>query len=382
MYKRTLFIKIFPYLLSIIAVMITVFTLEFILSKTYSKEIELNWQTNSTSGNDSTFRLDSDLIYSLKPNAHSYWETDEFIESVSINSIGLRNQEIDQNDKFNVLVLGDSFTFGHGVSLEASYPKRLEKLIKDAGLKNVQVINAGIKGYNLEQEYRFFTERLSSIKPKLLIITLGRGDYDWSDYPLYAVKNNQLEKLKATRTWLYIQAYLYNIAPDWLRKSFLFRYFLISLAGKNYYNLNPFSTDKITTPKSNDEFISMSLLLLNNLKEKCEENGCHILVVIAPFDTMGEFNEKSEFNSKYGSLSQFKVLLKNNRIDFVDSNQIEYIDEKNEELVPEQLDFKWNQFSFKNDTHLTEEGNLLFALIVKKYLIENYLLPLNSIEKK
>src|SRR5687767_1828066 len=50
---------------------------------------------------------------------------------VSINSLGMRDREVDAHpapDEFRILVMGDSFAFGLGVSYEDSIPQQLEKM--------------------------------------------------------------------------------------------------------------------------------------------------------------------------------------------------------------------------------------------------------------
>jgi hypothetical protein len=63
---------------------------------------------------------------------------------VSTNSMGLRGPEMDNpKDKFRIVCVGDSVTFGWGVSYEESYPARLERSLADQGY-DVEVVNAGV----------------------------------------------------------------------------------------------------------------------------------------------------------------------------------------------------------------------------------------------
>jgi hypothetical protein len=62
----------------------------------------------------------------------------EFTTTVSINSDGFRGPELHEVGEPRVLVLGDSFTFGHGVNDKEAYPWLLDSL-----LVGVEVINAG-----------------------------------------------------------------------------------------------------------------------------------------------------------------------------------------------------------------------------------------------
>jgi lysophospholipase L1-like esterase len=68
-----------------------------------------------------------------------------------------------------VLVLGDSFTFGWGVLDEQPYPQRTEKLLRAQGLE-VEVINAGIPGYNTEQEAVLLDELMPRYQPDQVVL--------------------------------------------------------------------------------------------------------------------------------------------------------------------------------------------------------------------
>jgi hypothetical protein len=68
-----------------------------------------------------------------------------------------------------VLVLGDSFTFGWGVLDDEPYPQRTEQLLRARGL-DVEVINAGIPGYNTEQEAALLDELMPRFQPDQVVL--------------------------------------------------------------------------------------------------------------------------------------------------------------------------------------------------------------------
>jgi lysophospholipase L1-like esterase len=47
-----------------------------------------------------------------------------------------------------IICIGDSVTYGHGVSSEESYPARLEQLLKAGGGESIRVMNRGVTGWN------------------------------------------------------------------------------------------------------------------------------------------------------------------------------------------------------------------------------------------
>src|SRR5262245_36014013 len=63
-----------------------------------------------------------------RPNASGFFRNSEFTMEVRINSTGQRDREFPlakPAGTYRVVVLGDSFTFGHGVAADETYVKRL-----------------------------------------------------------------------------------------------------------------------------------------------------------------------------------------------------------------------------------------------------------------
>jgi lysophospholipase L1-like esterase len=102
---------------------------------------------------------------------------------VHSNALGIRNPEVASertSGSYRIVALGDSHTFGYGVSEEQTYPRLLEnRLRKSAPGQSVDVINAGIEALSVEQEVQLFEERLVPLKPDLVILT-----YYWNDMPM------------------------------------------------------------------------------------------------------------------------------------------------------------------------------------------------------
>lgn len=101
---------------------------------------------------------------------------------VRSNSLGIRNAEIpvEPHDRYRIVVLGDSHTFGFGVIEEQTWPRLLERSLRDrTGDRQVEVINAGIEGLAIEQEIQFFQDCFVTLKPNLVILT-----YYWNDMPM------------------------------------------------------------------------------------------------------------------------------------------------------------------------------------------------------
>ncbi len=134
------FKQVFLYLfLSCISTILSLLVLENILQIVYKKNLPNQlWRTGSI------YQSDKELIYSLKPNTDSIWKTSEFNQIVHINNMGFRRLEntdlYKPKNSYRIIMVGDSFTFGHGLSYQNTYPFIIERSIKSNYLiNNVEV---------------------------------------------------------------------------------------------------------------------------------------------------------------------------------------------------------------------------------------------------
>ena len=114
---------------------------------------------------------------------------------VRLNSHGLRDDEVpytSPGDEKRILVLGDSVTFGWGVSQGESFSDRLEVLLRERTGQGWQVINAGVNGYNTRQEADFLRIEGMRYSPDYLLLVYVSNDVDpvfdpnattWRRYP-------------------------------------------------------------------------------------------------------------------------------------------------------------------------------------------------------
>ena len=96
--------------------------------------------------------------------------------------------------KKRILVIGDSFTFGDGVSDEETYSSYLERL-----LGNAEVINMGVHGYGHDQMLIYLKEEGVKYSPDVVILgfiddDMTRNLFYFRDFakPVYALKNGGL----------------------------------------------------------------------------------------------------------------------------------------------------------------------------------------------
>jgi len=108
----------------------------------------------------------------FEPRSKIKFQTVEFDYVAEINAMGLRDREIgaDKAGNYRVLCVGDSWTFGWGVNIEESWPKKLELFLKRRGIKHIEVINCGQPG-RYSTTYRTNMEKLlPALKPDLVLL--------------------------------------------------------------------------------------------------------------------------------------------------------------------------------------------------------------------
>lgn len=166
---------------------------------------------------------DGELIYFPKPGATKIFKTPEFTEHVRINSLGLRDDEIQDRSQFDfrIVIIGDSMTFGHGVQMQEAFPNVLEALYRERDEdRRVDVVNAGVKGYGTDQYYALFQKRLRRLRPDLLIVAFYQNDLaDNILHPLFKLEGGQLIPVDPTEDELYRIGRVNELLPGFLRST-------------------------------------------------------------------------------------------------------------------------------------------------------------------
>ena len=112
------------------------------------------------------------LAYELAAN-RSGFEKDALLET---NSHAMRDTEPladDTESLFRIVVLGDSFTFGWGVSGEYTYPNVLERLLNestDVPPYRYDVLNLGVSAYSTQDEAIVLEHVGLRWKPRVVIV--------------------------------------------------------------------------------------------------------------------------------------------------------------------------------------------------------------------
>ena len=84
---------------------------------------------------------------------------------VETNSDGLRDREypVERSDKYRIIFLGDSLTFGWGAEREDTFEYLLEERLSQT--HNAEILNFGIGNYNTVQQVNLFEEKGLKYRP-------------------------------------------------------------------------------------------------------------------------------------------------------------------------------------------------------------------------
>ncbi len=153
--------------------------------------------------------------YRLKPGGVGHYQMDI---TAAANSRGHRDVEVTLAKPagvFRILVLGDSFTVGANVRQEEAYPKVLEKKLRSIYGPHIQVINAGVGGWDPFQYAQYFEHYGYQFEPDLILIGFFVGNDTYSDLNSAerlgtAIHGHILRKEAAARPFIKLQVFLYE----------------------------------------------------------------------------------------------------------------------------------------------------------------------------
>ena len=131
--------------------------------------------------------------YVMEPNRTVKFVKDEFRTEIRTNSYGLRDDEPASVNDERILLLGDSFTFGHGVEHLETFGYILEDSLSRSLQQDVDIINAGHNGYDTRRELAYLKEHGLKFRPSMIMVGFvindvlsNSGEYFFSPIPLGA----------------------------------------------------------------------------------------------------------------------------------------------------------------------------------------------------
>jgi lysophospholipase L1-like esterase len=115
------------------------------------------------------FEADPDTGFRLEPGGVATFANGA---RAAANSQGLRNREVGPKPRgsFRILALGDSLTVGAGVEQDEAYPQVLERILARRVSRPIEVVNAGVGGWDPFQYAQYFAREGLSFEPDLVLV--------------------------------------------------------------------------------------------------------------------------------------------------------------------------------------------------------------------
>jgi lysophospholipase L1-like esterase len=117
------------------------------------------------------------LLYEIRPSMPEMIIGSNWVKT---NSQGMRDRELlaaDTPGLTRIAVLGDSFAFGFGVTLDETFTEVLEVQLNAAGDgRRYEVLNFGVPGYSTEEEAAVLEHKALAFDPKVVVVAYVLND--------------------------------------------------------------------------------------------------------------------------------------------------------------------------------------------------------------
>jgi len=217
---------------------------------------------------------DANLGWRMKP----LYQT----EGVRHNSKGFRggHEYTKQPEGIRIFTIGDSYTYGLGVYDEYTFTSLLD------GMVGVEVINAGVNGYGIDQAYLMWEQEGKRLNPSIVILGYFIDDFHRNAHPVHGKPKPYFIYDKNT------QNFIIKGVPVPDKMSLLERGELELYSGLRVFRIFPWLKRGIQKRFSSNgdsglydyggllQKAQLNEYILKNLNDSVTESGARLLVVI------------------------------------------------------------------------------------------------------
>jgi hypothetical protein len=221
------------------------------------------------------------------------------------NSLGLRGQEIDRTDKARerVLFLGDSFTYGVGVSDEETFAAQVGQVLK-AQKDGLELVNAGNPGSGTDYALKFYRTLGTALRPRLVALFFFASCFERNEWAKYYAVNEQggiqetsLQNSVGSRKQLLSGNKFYNWLISWSHTANLLKQFAIYLLLQGRLPGDSATTAVVShirnNGSSNEANIRITGILLGALRDAVVADKADFIVFyVPPRENVAFFREK------------------------------------------------------------------------------------------
>ena len=309
---------------------------------------EQNHMSQYREWHDPNTKFDSELGWVPNENASIISFENKTISS---NADGFRSEPVNHSKKQIVLV-GDSITWGYGVSNNETVSYYLGQIMR-ANAEGLQVLNLGVSGYGLDQDYLYLKRKINETEPAWIIVIIFAGNdrnetstsamYD-RNKPLLVVNDGKLDNVIGK-----ISRYdCFNL--------FSHSYFVSRI--RYLKSLESTLCHQVTL---NDEQTTATITkIFEGFDSISKENNAKLLFVISP--------ALEDFHSVHPVKVEYFAKMLGTKYQYL--NYLEYV--KENRINPDKLYLLAQPDNQWNDTaHYNPGGNKILAEAIYQTLLEN-----------
>jgi len=293
--------------------------------------------------------------YTLRPYFQGRLINDmgDFDVPVLINSMGMRDRVLERRPDpkaYNILVLGDSNTFGEGVSWDRTYCALLEKELSRPG-RPVKVWNGGVPAYSVGQMRERLDRLYHLVSPQLVIlvwspVTFGREENYKTCFNGYLVKPEKIKYMHPKGANIFYTPFERNSAKaraDLWMQSHSIAYWYARFRARERIGMIIERRTKRRDYKVPPMALAGAVNQVLQIKKYCADEGAGFLFVTikANPENAGQI------------------------IRFCEKNGVPAVSLLEGVLASRQ---KWNKYLFEHDPHLNPEGHKALARDLKLIL--------------
>lgn len=251
------------------------------------------------------YSADTVIGFTYQPGARAFEKGREYNAFYEINGFGLRDREYGAKEVgvFTALLVGDSFSVSHGLPIDDSLSRQLERALQKEAMFSgrsikIQVVNAAAGGYSPYNYWKAYGRWAPVFKPDIIVVGLSPDDYDCdNEFSSYVVENGRIQaivkkgetrktvrrsRLREIRHWLSWNSELYVL----LRNFFYYNDFIGMItrkaSAKNKSTVDQLQQYMVPIPVPTKARWEKALGYLSSLRDEAKTDGVPVVVIPIP----------------------------------------------------------------------------------------------------
>jgi hypothetical protein len=251
------------------------------------------------------FASDPVIGYSYQPHALTYQTGREYNALYEINSLGLRDREYGpkKSGKFRVLLLGDSFSVSHGLPIEESLSRQMERALQSLSEQEgtsllVEVVNGAVGGYSPYNYWKAYRKWAPLLEPDAVVVGLSPDDYDSSNAGLNYIIEDGVRTgsfregeeprkrggglMRRLRKWLSWNSQFYILLRNYLYYNDFVGRVSLWILGKGEGPTNQLQQFMVPQPERMSRAWKESFAFLDKLHQEASRDNVSLIMVLIP----------------------------------------------------------------------------------------------------